>query len=231
MSAFDDIRRALTDAYGTNVIFDDLTAEDLIKALIAEQRLDAENYPGELAMYRGLVRVLRTVVRENDTLDEVRRLLWQHAGDERDAAAGCVRPEGADSPINAIVAGELRAAAHDIGDRAKAGGSRARGLVFARKLLLARADGTSPEPPRQNVDHVAAAARLREQPGRWLAIGTYGNPQSATSLVRQLRSGGGRITAYRPVDDFEFRIEATADGACIWGRALTVQLEAGGRDA
>ncbi|MET9138848.1 hypothetical protein [Streptomyces parvulus] len=99
MSAFDDIRRALTDAYGTNTVFDDLTAEDLIKAVIAEQRLDAENYPGELAMYRGLVRVLRTVVRENDTLDEVRRLLWEHAGDERDAAMGRARSAAPDEEI------------------------------------------------------------------------------------------------------------------------------------
>lgn len=46
---------------------------------------DEQAYDGELAMLRGLVRVLRTVVREEQTLPEVRRLLWQHASD--DAAA------------------------------------------------------------------------------------------------------------------------------------------------
>ncbi|MER5213659.1 hypothetical protein ABT063_24585 [Streptomyces sp. NPDC002838] len=46
-----------------------------------------ENYPGELEMLRGLVRTLRTVVRENDTLPEVRRLLWEQASDEGAAYA------------------------------------------------------------------------------------------------------------------------------------------------
>ncbi|WP_328934190.1 MULTISPECIES: hypothetical protein [unclassified Streptomyces] len=46
---------------------------------------DGQAYDGELAMLRGLVRVLRAVVRENDTLDEVRRLLWQHLADDGDA--------------------------------------------------------------------------------------------------------------------------------------------------
>lgn len=45
-------------------------------------RAATEQFPGELEMFRFLVRTLRTVVRENDTLPEVRRLLWQHAADE-----------------------------------------------------------------------------------------------------------------------------------------------------
>lgn len=47
-----------------------------------------EAFDGELAMLRGLVRVLRTVVRENDTLPEVRRLLWEHASDDAAAREG-----------------------------------------------------------------------------------------------------------------------------------------------
>jgi hypothetical protein len=46
---------------------------------------DHEAYDGELTMLRGLVRTLRVVVREDDTLPEVRRLLHQHASDDADA--------------------------------------------------------------------------------------------------------------------------------------------------
>ena len=49
---------------------------------------DEQAYDGELAMLRGLVRVLRTVVREEQTLPEVRRLLWQHASDDAAAREG-----------------------------------------------------------------------------------------------------------------------------------------------
>lgn len=48
---------------------------------------DAEAYPGELAMLRGLVRTLRVVVRYDDDVAEVRRLLHQHAADEAAAYA------------------------------------------------------------------------------------------------------------------------------------------------
>ncbi|MFI1287421.1 hypothetical protein ACH4VM_02735 [Streptomyces sp. NPDC020792] len=44
---------------------------------------EAEAYPGELAMLRGLVRTLRAVVRLDDAdMDEVRRLLHHHASDD-----------------------------------------------------------------------------------------------------------------------------------------------------
>ncbi|MFB6619435.1 hypothetical protein ACFC5H_09070 [Streptomyces rochei] len=83
MSALDDIRRALSDAYGTGVALHDLTADDLIRSAVAEFEMDAEAYPGELAMYRQLVRTLRTVVRVDDAdMDEVRRLLHHHASDD-----------------------------------------------------------------------------------------------------------------------------------------------------
>ncbi|MEU9640893.1 hypothetical protein [Streptomyces sp. NPDC048188] len=103
MSAFDDIRRALTDAYGTGMIFDDLTASDLIKAAVAE------TYPGELAMLRGLVRVLRTVVREDGSLEEARRLLWQHASDES-AAYSQAREKSSPAGVDATPADTTRRA-------------------------------------------------------------------------------------------------------------------------
>ncbi|MFB8399598.1 hypothetical protein, partial [Streptomyces yangpuensis] len=46
MSALDDIRRALSDAYGTGVALHDLTADDLIRSAVAEFEMDAEAYPG-----------------------------------------------------------------------------------------------------------------------------------------------------------------------------------------
>ncbi|MFI1562140.1 hypothetical protein ACH4ZX_03600 [Streptomyces sp. NPDC020490] len=46
----------------------------------------SEDYPGELAMLRGLVRTLRVEVRADDaSLDTVRQRLWQHVEDERAA--------------------------------------------------------------------------------------------------------------------------------------------------
>lgn len=50
----------------------------------------AETFDGELAMLRGLVRVLRTVARQDD-LREVQRLLAEHASDENAARAGAKR--------------------------------------------------------------------------------------------------------------------------------------------
>ncbi|MEU0671310.1 hypothetical protein ABZ330_00160 [Streptomyces sp. NPDC006172] len=89
MSALDDIRRALTEAYGTGVVLHDLTADDLIKAVVVESDLDAEAYPGELAMLRGLVRTLRVAARQGD-LAAVQQALINHAVDNanaRDAAS------------------------------------------------------------------------------------------------------------------------------------------------
>ncbi|WP_435279108.1 hypothetical protein [Streptomyces sp. 1222.5] len=51
-------------------------------------KADGEAYEGELAMYRGLFRTLRVVVRPDDAeLGEVRRLLYQHASDDAAARA------------------------------------------------------------------------------------------------------------------------------------------------
>lgn len=61
-------------------------AEQLVDAHQAEVlTADGQAYDGELAMYRQLVRTLRTVVREDVDTAEVWRLLHSHAGD--DAAA------------------------------------------------------------------------------------------------------------------------------------------------
>ncbi|MYR61143.1 hypothetical protein GTY54_34605 [Streptomyces sp. SID625] len=52
---------------------------------------DTEAYPGELDMLRTLVRTLRMVVRPTTAdLNDVRRLLWQHASD--DGAARSLTP-------------------------------------------------------------------------------------------------------------------------------------------
>ncbi|NUS78436.1 MAG: hypothetical protein HOV70_19865 [Streptomyces sp.] len=49
---------------------------------------DGQAYDGELAMLRGLVRTLRVAVRPDEVdVDEVRRLLHEHASDEAEAYA------------------------------------------------------------------------------------------------------------------------------------------------
>jgi hypothetical protein len=96
MSALDSIHRALTEAYSTGVVLGDETAEDLIKAAVREFEMDAQAYPGELAMLRGLVRTLRVVVRDGDSAErqrtEVQRLLWQHATDDAQARTEITEP-------------------------------------------------------------------------------------------------------------------------------------------
>ncbi|MFE3169290.1 hypothetical protein [Streptomyces sp. NPDC059224] len=80
MSARDDLACAVTpelNGPGANQLIDAYRAEVLAA--------DGQAYDGELAMLRTLVRTLRTVVRDDDQLPEVRRLLWLHASD--DAAA------------------------------------------------------------------------------------------------------------------------------------------------
>ncbi|WP_086768139.1 hypothetical protein [Streptomyces bobili] len=85
MSALDDIRTALTDVHGTGPVLDGLTADDMVKAVVAEADMDAQAYPGELDMLRGLVRTLRLVVRDGTDMAEVQRLLHRHADDDRAA--------------------------------------------------------------------------------------------------------------------------------------------------
>ncbi|MGY5048240.1 hypothetical protein ACWDE0_21810 [Streptomyces sp. 900105755] len=79
----------------------DTLADQLLDAHRAEVlAADGQAYDGELAMLRGLVRTLRTVVRDNDPLPEMRRLLWLHASDDatsREQAKSKSSPAGADT--------------------------------------------------------------------------------------------------------------------------------------
>jgi hypothetical protein len=223
MNARDDISAHFTS---------DTLADQLLDAHRAEVLAeDGQAYDGELALLRSLVRTLRATVRPDDaTVDQVRQLLHHHLNDDAAARAEKSAPDnGNATPAlrDTHIADVLRAAALEIGEKVKSGGPRARGLAFARRMLLARADGVVPEPPRRNVNHMATAARLRTSPGEWLPVGDYGNPQSAASLTTQLRSGTGRVTAYQPTTDWEFRTERTSDGVRIWGRFVGAQSEGG----
>lgn len=84
MSAREDLAFAITpelDGPGSGALIDAYRAEVLTA--------DGQAYDGELAMYRGLVRTLRAVVRDGTSDEkrraEIERLLHQHAAD--DAAA------------------------------------------------------------------------------------------------------------------------------------------------
>ncbi|MET7560602.1 hypothetical protein ABZS95_10395 [Streptomyces sp. NPDC005479] len=59
-------------------------AKDLTSGESTPQPAAIENYSGELAMLRGLLGVIR-VVAEHGDMDEVRRLLAEHASDEQAA--------------------------------------------------------------------------------------------------------------------------------------------------
>lgn len=154
MSALDDVRRALTEAYGTEVIFDGLTVEDLLKAVTVDGQLD--------------------------------------------------------------IGAELRAAAADIGDRVRAGGPRARGLAFARTVLIARANGKQPPGRRIHADHGAVAQTLRDNPQAWLPVSDYPTKDSAASISWGIRRA--RYSAYEPDSAFEARIEPTLDGYRVFAR-------------
>lgn len=68
-----------------------------------------ESFDGELAMLRGLVRVLRTVARQDD-LRQMQRLLTEHASDDNAARAGAKRarmwPEDWDAVLDAAIRDE-----------------------------------------------------------------------------------------------------------------------------
>lgn len=89
MSARDSFRAL----FGT---LDEASEADLDRRLDAHRdevlAADGQAYDGELAMLRGLVRTLRTVVRYGASAEaqraEVQRLLAEHERDEQDAYAG-----------------------------------------------------------------------------------------------------------------------------------------------
>lgn len=95
MSALDDVRRALTDAYKDGIAHDGLTVGDLMNALTTDMALDAEVYPGELAMLRGLVRTLRVAGRQGD-LPAVQQALLHHAVDDANARDAAEKQGGPD---------------------------------------------------------------------------------------------------------------------------------------
>ncbi|MET7944229.1 hypothetical protein [Streptomyces sp. NPDC005302] len=167
MSALDDVRRALTQAYGTDPIFDGLTVDDLIKALVADEQL--------------------------------------------------------------AVSAELREAADDLSDRIRTGGPRARGLVFARALLIARANGATAPAERISANHGQVDTQLRANPGVWLPVRDYSSRQSASSICWRIRNGGRGLNAYQPAGSFEARVEPTPDASRVFARFVGTAPEDGGQ--
>jgi hypothetical protein len=141
-------------------------------------------------------------------------LASRHGGDEASAQLLL------DAYRTEVLAEELRTAAADLDRRVRAGGPRARGLAYARKILIARANGTPLPSPRENTDHVRVAATLRAQPGVWLPVGDYGSRQSAMGIAWQIRSTTGGIAAYSPRGAFESRVEPTPDGSRVFARYI-----------
>ncbi|MEU3219988.1 hypothetical protein [Streptomyces sp. NPDC006971] len=60
---------------------------DAYRAEVLREAAEAEAYPGELAMLRGLLGTIQVVARHGSDMDEVRRLLAEHASDEQAAYA------------------------------------------------------------------------------------------------------------------------------------------------
>lgn len=133
-------------------------------------------------------------------------------------------------------------AEHDAGVRTKAlhealdsiraclrlGGMQQKGLIVARKRILALIEGTIPEPPRRNVSHKQVAERCRQQPGAWLPVGEYANDQSAHGIVAAIAKGGSSVLAYLPAGAFEGRSERTETGTLVQARYVGPAVEAGG---
>lgn len=105
------------------------------------------------------------------------------------------------------------------------GGLTQRGLVLARKRLVALRDGGPLEKPRRNVRHHRIAERCRKQPGKWLTVGDYANDQSAYGIAHSIKTGM-RIPAYMPAGAYEARIEQTDTGARVHARYVGQTTEA-----
>lgn len=128
------------------------------------------------------------------------------------------REKELDTRLDALVAEELRTAAADLEFRARAGGSRQRGLLFARALLRDRADGITPAAPRRSVRHREVAEALRAKPGEWAPVGVYSGVQSAHTISRLIRGGSGSVVAYLPAGSFEACTERGSDGVRVYAR-------------
>jgi hypothetical protein len=120
----------------------------------------------------------------------------------------------------------LTEAIDDLTNCLRLGGLTQRGLVLARKRLIALRDGGTPEPPRRNVKHPRIAERCREQAGEWLKVGDYASDQSAYGIAHSVKTGT-RIPAYAPAGAFEARIEPTETGARVYARYVGQTSEDG----
>ncbi|MGW1546648.1 hypothetical protein [Streptomyces sp. NPDC002346] len=85
MSTRDQILRAMTEPNSWGHYTPE-TAGGLLDAYRAESTATSENYPGELAMLRGVLGVVRTIAQHGD-IDELRRVIAEHYADERAAYA------------------------------------------------------------------------------------------------------------------------------------------------
>lgn len=112
----------------------------------------------------------------------------------------------------------LNEALDSIRDCLRVGGMQQKGLIVARKRILALIEGTTPEPPRRNVSHKQVAERCRQQPGEWLPVGEYANDQSAYGIVAAIAKGGSSVLAYLPPGSFEGRSERTDSGTLVSAR-------------
>jgi len=68
-----------------------------------------------------------------------------------------------------------------------------------------------PAVPKSNL-HAPKAAAMRERPGEWGEVGTYGSESSAASMARTIRTG--QVAAWKPAGAFE----ATSRGCVVYAR-------------
>jgi hypothetical protein len=80
---------------------------------------------------------------------------------------------------------------------------------------------------RPRADHYDTAARAKAAPGDWVLATTYAGRNTADSIARFVRTGGGRIAhAYRPAGRFETKQETVDDGTELWVRYLPTTVDA-----
>lgn len=143
-------------------------ARDLLTNHRAEVIAEHEAHPGELAMLRGVVGVLRTVVRAGDLAEcegvrELRRLVAEHCTDERAAYAEAEEKTTPQHEREAAVTPQLddllaRLSDHILGT----GGEWTTGT--AHRWLMAEVDpGTTRYRARHALQHLAALGHLIER--------------------------------------------------------------------
>lgn len=160
-----------------------------------------------------------------------------NASEQSEYIVQCVRDAGSmyEEDARAFLAehdGHVRAAAlnealDSIRECLRAGGMQQKGLIVARKRILALIDGTAPEPPRRNVSHKQVAERCRQQPGDWQTVGEYANDMTAYSMVWAIEKGRGNVTAYLPAGMFEGRSERTETGTAVYARYVGPAVQDG----